>query len=154
MNIFSDSTLPCLQAVAPWWTEVDRRQLFGLLLMIFPFDAGYLASLPASRYMDGSDQYALDAQEIRKSFHVLKDMNGSKKCSCARIRSQEFSFGKLNPRFCYLCPYSGTYRNHSKADERRFLYHILCSRTRSLSDYIDAAGKRPSGQIPLKSLEL
>lgn len=139
MEKFYDDVLPCLQSVGPWWTELDRRILFSHLLKIFPFDAEYLSSLPAAEYSELGDTHRLSENMIREDLRSLN--KGAEKINCPCIRRLDFSFGKLNPRVCYLCPYSSTYKNSSQPDEQRFLYHIMNHEKRTLSGYLDDAGK-------------
>lgn len=142
MEKYYDEILPCLESVGAWWTEPDRRLLFCYLLMIFPINAEYLAGLPAARYNDGIEQSVMNEHSIKNALQTFKKVNQAKKCTCAGIRGLDFSFGKLNPRTCYLCPYSGTYKNMRRADERRFLYHIMEDESRCLSNYLDLEDKK------------
>lgn len=141
MEIIYDNTLPCLQAIGPWWTELDRRNLFCRLMYLFPFTADYFSKLPAAKEPVFNGDMILDAGSIQNSADIFKHSDESKKCSCAAIRSFSFSFGKLNPRICYLCPYSGTYKNQYKDDEYRFLYHIMLSDKRTLNNYMQNTSK-------------
>lgn len=103
--------LPCLQTIGPWWTESDRRTLFCHLLKIFPFDAEYLSTLPAAIFLEDNDARHLTAIEIQSEYDFFCNSVGRTKCTCPNIRKLRFSFGKLNPKVCYLCPYSSSYKN-------------------------------------------
>lgn len=142
MEKYYDDILPCLKSVGSWWTEPDRRLLFCHLLMIYPFDEEYLSGIPAATYYEGVERCVMSEHIIRNSLQVFKKVNGTKKCTCAGIRNLEFSFGKLNPRVCYLCPYSGTFKNMRQADERRFLYHLMTADNRSMSSYLELEQKK------------
>lgn len=135
MNKFYDNILPCLHSVGPWWTELDRRILFSHLLKIFPFDAEYLSTLPAAVYVEYGDTHRLTQSTIKEDLHSLNKEDIKVTCPC--IRKLDFSFGKLNPRVCYLCSYSGTYKNNTQLDEYRFLYHIMNHEARTLSSYLN-----------------
>lgn len=120
-----DSLLPCLQSVGPWWTAKDRKLLFIYLKKTFGFDSSYLASLLASKGNDGGVDYKLTESEIEDEYnHYLKN-SGVTKYSCACLRELSFSFGKINPKLCFLCPYNRTYKNNSQADEYRLIYHLI-----------------------------
>lgn len=123
-NLYED-TLPCLQSVAPWWSETDRRILFCYLKKIFNLESGYFADHQAAVYSCNGEERKLSSHEIDneyKGFEKEVDMN---KITCARIRSVDFSFGKLNSRICNLCPYSRRYKNLKFFDEKRILNYII-----------------------------
>lgn len=134
-NYYDDKTLPCIQSVGPWWTEVDRRILFCHLMKIFQLEADYFSSLPAAEYISCGETYHLNETEIQNEFQAFLRENG--KSSCPRIRNISFSFGKLNPRLCFLCPYSSTYKNQNLNDEYRFIYYLIKNKNVCLSTYID-----------------
>lgn len=134
---YNDETLPCLQAIGPWWSEIDRRILFCHLMNIFGLEAKYIASLPAASYSNLGKSCHISSLEIENEFHAFLRENNNKKGSCPKIRNISFSFGKLNPRLCCLCPYSSTYKNQNQSDEYRFIYYLIHSKSVSLSTYIN-----------------
>lgn len=131
-----NETLPCLNSVAPWWTEPDRQMLFCYLLKIFPFEAGYLAALPASTYIENGSLQKIKAKDIEKECIAFCETNKNTKYSCAGIRRINFSFGKLNPHICFLCPYSSTYKNKLSNEEHRMLYYMLQASSHTLKDFL------------------
>jgi hypothetical protein len=127
-----------LQSVGNWWTVQDRRTLFVYLYKKFPFDANYLAAAPAATYQVNGDEFKISPKDIEQDALEIQ----KSKCSCFALRKLSFSFGKLNPRICYLCPYNTTYRNDKASDERRMLFYMLHAETHRLTDYIDGSEKK------------
>lgn len=135
---YQTESLPCLNAIGPWWNEHDRMLLFCHLLSIFPFEPSYLANLPVTSHME--DPCTINEKNIDKEFQIFCKTN--KKCNCSKIRRLNLSFGKFNTRLCYLCPYSTTYRNEAMDDEHRMLYYMLQSTSHSLSFFLDEEKKK------------
>lgn len=124
MSVNQDSTalmLPCLQSIGPWWTLEDRINLFCHLLKIFPFDETYICSIPQSAY---DNQQKISTADVTKEYVRFGKNTEGKNISCSTIRKIDFSFGKLNSRLCYLCPFSGTYKNKRLNNERKCLHCI------------------------------
>lgn len=148
-EVRTEPTLPCLQSVGSWWLEADRRLLFNHLLSIFPIDEKYLASIPASTFTSEGRVCHIEEKSITQDYNIFCEARGMKKCSCAGIRELSFSFGKLNPRLCYLCPYSGTFKNSLMEKERTFLCCTLnaskstvsMAKANSLGDFLSSSGK-------------
>ena len=126
--------LPCLQSVGPWWSEDDRKTLFFHLKKIFDLDDDYLSSLPASRGVNDNGEYHLNSVIIKNEYALFENRCSSK-LSCPRLREHAFSFGKLNPKTCYLCPYSRTYKNKEISDEYRFINYLIKDGI-SLKEYV------------------
>ena len=140
MEIQYDDTLPCLQAIAPWWNNTDRMMLYCRLLAIFPpLKAEYLSVLDAKS--SAEPEYTLTAELIQSEFQTFRSKCVKGKCSCNAIRSLEFSFGKFNKRLCFLCPFHGTYKNEDAVSEHRFIYYLLNSEKLSLSQYLDGCSR-------------
>lgn len=140
MEIQYDDTLPCLQAVAPWWSNTDRMMLYCRLLAVFPpLKAEYLSMLDAKS--SAEPEYTLTAEMIQSEFQTFRLKCTKGKCSCNAIRSLEFSFGKFNKRLCFLCPFHGTYKNEDVVSEHRFIYYLLNSEKLSLSQYLNGCSR-------------
>ena len=71
MEQLNNDTLPCLNAVGPWWTDEDRRTLFCHLMSIFHFDENYLTTLPASLVQDSLDTYRMEASSIKSDYRLF-----------------------------------------------------------------------------------
>lgn len=125
MNNTFDQTLPCLQCVGPWWSENDRRILFCHLNKMFSFNDGYLATLPAAKYKVGDEDLCLSNSDINNEYARFSKDNEGKRSTCNKIRNFKFSFGKINPHICYLCPFSKTYKNYNQSHEYRLIYYFL-----------------------------
>lgn len=139
MEIQYDDTLPCLQAIAPWWSNTDRMLLYCRLLAIFPLDADYLSSIDRKTTTD--QDYSLTAELIQREYQTFRSKSVKGKYSCNTIRSLEFSFGKFNKRLCFLCPFHGTYKNEDAISEHRFIYYLLNSEKLSLSQYLNGCSR-------------
>ena len=144
MEQLNNDTLPCLNAVGPWWTDEDRRTLFCHLMSIFHFDENYLTTLPASLVQDSLDTYRMEASSIKSDYRLFEKSRSTKKINCSSIRKISFSFGKYNHRLCFLCPYSTTYRNSNRSSETRFLYHLMNHGAASLESYLNTSDKELS----------
>lgn len=117
--------LPCIQAVGPWWPERDRLLLFCHLKTIFNLEAEYIASLPQAKGVDENGPFHIDENVILSEHEKFKKNAGGKKISCPRLKEQSFSFGKMNTRLCYLCPYSREFKNDKIEEEYRLVYYFL-----------------------------
>ena len=149
-QLYNDA-LPCLQAVGPWWSDADRRLLFCHLMSIFHFDAEYLSSLPASVYTEFESTYRLSASDIEAEYGLFKKNHADETLNCPCIRKISFSFGKFNQKVCFLCPYSGLYKNSNLGSELRFLFHIMNNENRSLKDFLKDSDVKKSVKSLFKS---
>lgn len=122
-NQYPEGTLPCLQSMDEIWTKEDRLKLFFYLDKVFHLGKKYFVSL-TQKNMHGSDNVAaMTEQDLLTCEQSITDV--PKKVTCAYLRNVNFSFGCLNKHLCYICPYSGVYKNMYEEKEKLLLFYNL-----------------------------
>lgn len=113
-----NTTLPCLQSVDSSWNREDKLLLVFYLKHIFSLEDQYFAPL----FLEKTKEDAID---LIGKFN--RSISGApKRISCSQLRSATFSFGGcLNKHLCFLCPYSGIYKNEFQDKEKILLYYQL-----------------------------
>lgn len=122
-RLYKKGTLPCLQSVDENWSAEDRLLLFYYLKRIFGIEYDYFATLPCCHFqsVEGNENRMLDVDAMNKFDASI--VGESKRITCMKIKRGAFSFGGMNERVCYLCPYSGTYKNENENYEKEVLYY-------------------------------
>lgn len=122
---FKRGTLPCLRCMDESWEREDRLLLFYYLKKIFAIEYDYFALLPSSYVMDHEGNVTEQLQAADMEAFEQSIVGDVKKVSCAKIQGASFSFGTYNKHLCFLCPYSGLYKNRYEVEEKMILYHQL-----------------------------
>lgn len=137
-RLYKEGTLPCLQSIDENWNAEDRLLLFYYLKRIFGIEYDYFATLPCCHYqsVEGNKDQVLDIDAMNKFDASI--VGESKRITCMKIKRGTFSFGGMNERVCYLCPYSGTYKNEEANYEKEILYYQHGFYL--LSSYLEQAG--------------
>lgn len=137
-RLYKKGTLPCLQSVDENWSAEDRLLLFYYLKRIFGIEYDYFATLPCCHFqsVEGNEDQVLDVDAMSKFDASI--VGESKRITCMKIKRGAFSFGGMNERVCYLCPYSGTYKNENENYEKEVLYYQ--HGFYSLSSYLEREG--------------
>ena len=109
--------LPCLQSVCSQWTNDDKLCFSYYIKHIFGLEDAYFVPLfpnhTQNMVTDQMEQFALSVSGV------------SRNLSCTQLRSVNFSFGHLNKHLCFICPYSGIYKNSFYDREKILLYYQL-----------------------------
>ena len=109
--------LPCLQSIHDIWSEDDKRCLFTMILYVYQLSVEDLFLLVEPLCKGMTKNQFLTFLEATS----LPD----RKMSCAYIRSFRFSFGCINKHICFICPYSGIFKNKRFEQELLLLYYQL-----------------------------
>ena len=122
---FKRGTLPCLRCVDESWGREDRLLLFYYLNKIFAIEYDYFASLPSAYVMNHEGNTTEQIQISDMEAFEQSIVGDAKKASCAKIQGASFSFGTYNKHLCFLCPYSGLYKNRYEVEEKMILFYQL-----------------------------